>query len=113
MAANRQERAKQFLPFDALKGLKEALKEKEIEYQEKKELSEDSLTILQNEFNKIEKGSRVMIKYYKNKKYINVIGIVTNIDIIKKKIQINNRENINMSDILKIVSMDVNGDVLF
>ena len=43
MQINRIARAKQFLPFDALKGLQEALKEKEIEYEERKELSEDSL----------------------------------------------------------------------
>ena len=99
---NRQERAKQFLPFDALKGLQEALREKEIEYEEKKELTEESLSILQDEFNKIEIGSKVRIKYYKNNQYINIIGIVTKIDYIRKKIQINGKENINMSDIIKI-----------
>ncbi len=35
MQVNRISRAKQFLPFDALKGLQEALKEKEIEYEER------------------------------------------------------------------------------
>ena len=39
MVVNKVTRAKQFLPFDALKGLKEALKEKELEveteYEEK------------------------------------------------------------------------------
>ena len=60
---SRVDRAKQFLPFDALKGLQEALREKEIEYEEKIELSEESLTELENEFNKIEKGSYVKIRY--------------------------------------------------
>lgn len=96
-------RAKQFLPFDALKGLQEALREKEIENEEKKELSEESLMELENQFNKIEKGSCVKIKYYKNKKYIEVTGIITKIDYIKKKIQINQIENINMCDILDII----------
>ena len=42
---SRIERAKQFLPFDALTGLQEALRqiEKEMEYDEKIELSEESL----------------------------------------------------------------------
>ena len=48
--ANRVARAKQFLPFDALKGLQEALREKEIEYEEKKDLSEDTLNELNNKF---------------------------------------------------------------
>ena len=41
MAISRLDRAKQFMPFDALKGLQEALRSKEIEYEEKKELSEE------------------------------------------------------------------------
>ena len=100
---SRTDRAKQFLPFDALKGLQEALREKEKEYEQKKELSEESLMELEKQFNKIEKGSNVNIKYYKNKKYVKITGGVTNIDYIKKKIQINQSENINMCDILEII----------
>lgn len=99
---NRENRAKQFLPFDALKGLQEALREKEIEQEEKIELAEERLTELENEFNRIEKGINVNIKYYKNKQYINISGIVTNIDYVRKKIQINNSENISICDILNI-----------
>lgn len=99
---SRIDRAKQFLPFDALKGLQEALREKEIEYEEKIELSEESLTELENEFNKLEKGSYVKIRYYKNRQYIEINGIVTNIDYTRKKIQIDKNENINMCDIVNI-----------
>ena len=94
--------AKQLLPFDALKGLQEALREKEIEYEEKIELSEERLNELEIEFNKLEKGSYIKIKYYKNRQYVNISGIVTNIDYIKKKIQIDKTENINVCDILSI-----------
>ena len=97
---SRENRAKQFLPFDALKGLKEALREKEIEYEEKIELTEESYIELQNELNKIEDGSYVKIRYYRNKKYVDIEGIVTNIDYIRKKIQINKTSNI--CDIIKI-----------
>jgi hypothetical protein len=99
---SRIDRAKQFLPFDALKGLQEALREKEIEYEEKIELSEESLTELENKFNKIEKGSYVKIRYYKNRQYIDTDGVVTNIDYTRKKIQIDKDENINMCDIINI-----------
>ena len=95
-------RAKQFLPFDALKGLQEALREKEKEQEEKIELSEESLLELNNNFNKIEIGSKVKIKFYKNNKYVEISGIITNIDYIKKKIQIENFQNINISDIVSI-----------
>ena len=95
-------RAKQFLPFDALKGLQEALREKEIENKKKIELSEEILAELNNNFNKIEIGSKVRIKFYKNMKYIEISGIITNIDYIKKKIQIDQKQNINISDIIYI-----------
>ena len=81
---NKVARAKQFLPFDALKGFQEALREKEIEYEEKRELSEEVLIELNNKFNQIEKESYVEIKYYKNGRYNKIKGIVTKIDYIKK-----------------------------
>ena len=101
--ANRVARAKQFLPFDALKGLQEALREKEIEYEEKKDLSEDTLNELNNKFNQIDNGSFVKITFYKNGKYSEIKGRVTNIDYIKKKIQINKEYNINICDTVSIL----------
>ena len=95
-------RAKQFLPFDALKGLQEALREKEIEYQERIDLSDETLNELNDIFNKIEIGSNVKIVYYKNKQYTEIAGTVTNIDYTKKKIQIDKKQDINISDIIKI-----------
>lgn len=103
MVENRVARARQFLPFDALKGLQEALREKEIEYEVKKDLSEDCLNELNNKFNQIEKGTLIRIKYYKNGRYSEIKGIVTNIDYIKKKIQINKEYNINICDIVNIL----------
>lgn len=103
MVVNRIARAKQFLPFDALKGLQEALREKEIEYEEKKELSEETLAELNNVFNKIEKGSFVKIRYYRNGRYKELEGIVTYIDYIKRKIQIDKIVNINICDIIDIL----------
>ena len=61
---NKLDRAKQFLPFDAVKGLQEALREKEIEHEERIDLAEESLEKLEEEFNKIEIGRKVKIKYY-------------------------------------------------
>ena len=82
----RASRAKQFLPFDALSGFKEALKEKEIKKEAKIELSEDSLQELENKLNELEKGSIIKLTYYKNNRYIETIGIITKIDYLRKKI---------------------------
>ena len=45
MVVSKTLRAKQFLPFDALKGLQEALREKEIEHQERIDLSDETLRL--------------------------------------------------------------------
>ena len=98
----RVDRAKLFVPFDALKGLQEILREKEREVEERKELSEESLMELQEELNKVEIGSTVFIKYYKNKKYIDIMGVVRKINFIKKKIIIDADIIINMCDIIEL-----------
>lgn len=98
---NRVERAKLFIPFDALKGLQEILREKEKEIEQRRELSEESLMMLQEELNKVEIGSRVKIKYYNSDKYIEVLGIVKKLLYSKKKIIINENIVINMCDIIE------------
>lgn len=100
--ASRVSRAKQFLPFDALVGFREALKEKETEYEDKKELTEDSYEELENTLNRLEIGKKAKIKYYKNKKYIEKTGVVTKIDYTKKRIEIGDEENISVWDIVEI-----------
>ncbi|MDO5555139.1 MAG: YolD-like family protein [Clostridia bacterium] len=98
---NREDRAKQFMAFDALKGLQEELRKKEIEYEEKKDLSDSTLEELENKLNELEKGSYTKVKYYKNKQYIYIEGKVVNINHNNKKITID-ETIINLSDILEI-----------
>lgn len=100
---SRVSRAKQFLPFDALKGFQEALREKEKEYEERKELSEESLKELDNIFNRIEIGSNIKIMYYNQGKYDELKGIVTKIDCVKRKILIDEIKNVNILDIISII----------
>jgi len=98
----RVDRAKLFMPFDALKGLDEILREKEKEVEQRKELKEESLMELQEELNKINIGSNVFIKYYKNNKYVEIVGPVTKINYNKKKIIINENTIINLCDIIEL-----------
>ena len=65
----RLERAKQFLPFDALSGLKEELRRREVEHVEKKELSEEKSEELQEILQELNPGERVIVTYYYNNKY--------------------------------------------
>ena len=58
-------RAKQFMPFAALKGYYEIIKERSRIYEEKKELSEDEAAVLSDKIASIEKGKIIKITYYK------------------------------------------------
>lgn len=74
-------RAAQFLPFDALKGLSEELQSR-IEKRsrvEKIELSEESKDAISNVLCRVKKGTEIRAKYYKNGHYLIVDGMVTKI----------------------------------
>lgn len=79
---DRESRAKQFAPFEALGGLRDALRqvESELERVEKQEVSEDRAAKISKVLNKIEKGKTVRVTYYDSGYYVDVEGVVTSID---------------------------------
>ena len=83
-------RAKQFAMFDALKGLTEAIAEKEQQFSPRKELSEDRILEIGQQLNMISKGDFVSITYYcqYGKQYRHLSGNVLRIDCYWKVIQI-------------------------
>lgn len=99
---SRSERARQFLPFDALKGLQEALREKEIELEERKELSEEIMEELSDKLQMIEKEDNVKITYYHKQRYWTVQGKVISKNPIQKKLILENDIKINFIDIINI-----------
>lgn len=70
----RCERAKQFMPFSALKGLEEALAEKEKIVVEKKELSEDMAASLNRRLKLLHKKRRVELCYFGGGEYRRIRG---------------------------------------
>ena len=74
------ERAKQFMPFAALKGFSEALLEKEKVIVPEKELSEDMYAELDRNYHRLEIGKRAEVVYYKEYEYVKMSGIVSRID---------------------------------
>lgn len=95
------ERAKQFLPFNALRGYYTLVKEKEKVIEKKKSLSEDELERLEIEFEKIKVGMMVKIKYYNEDHYECIEGMVSKIDLVFRKIRIV-KEEIMIDDIIDI-----------
>ena len=96
------DRAKQFMPFSALKGLEDALKEKEKIIVPKIELSEDNAIELDRKMHAIKRGKIATIVYYDNENYLKITGMVAQIDENKRIMQIVNTK-INFDDIYDII----------
>lgn len=96
-------RAKQFAMFDAMKGLTEAIAEKEEQFSPRKELSEDRILEISRQLSKINKGDSVSITYYcqYGKQYRHLSGKVLRIDSYWKVIQIG-AVSISFDEILEI-----------
>ena len=100
----RQERAKQFAPFDALKGLQEALRMKEYEHerQQKGDVPEEKILEISANLQKIDKSSLIEIKYFFDGYEKNYSGRIISIDLIFQTIRLTDKISVNFSDILDL-----------
>lgn len=85
---DRASRAKQFMPFDALKGFREALMEKERELVPKKELSEERYAELDNMLRQIHLADMVEAEYFRDGEYARVTGRLSRIDEAGRALEI-------------------------
>ena len=93
MAASKEERARQFLPFNALTGYYQMILEKQRVSEPKKELSEDEAAALSDKLKSLRRHDLVSVTFYDKDAYITKTGMITDIDftfqtltIIKTKI---------------------------
>lgn len=98
---DRSDRAKQFMPFDALKGFREALKEREKVFVPKRVLSEEQLEELDRKLSMVKKGDVVTVEYFCNGEYVRVTGKVTDVDGMDKSIKIANTK-LDLSEIYEL-----------
>lgn len=94
-------RAGQFMPFSALKGFYELIKEKERVIVPKHEIAEDKAEELSEKMKLIKRGMMVKIVYYSDGEYVSAEGIVTKIDLTFRKITIV-KNDINLDDVWEI-----------
>ncbi len=94
-------RAKQFAPFDALKGYREALRAMERIVVPPNELSEDSKEELDRRLHLLSLNDLVTVVYYDRDEYVRITGIVTKKSPSGRFIQIVNT-SISFDDILSI-----------
>ena len=75
-----RDRARQFMHISPLKGYYDLIEKCEMIKEPKIELTDDMLEILSQKLNKIEKGIMVKVKYYDVDSYVEMEGMVSNID---------------------------------
>lgn len=104
----RAERAKIFAPFDAMKGLQEALRDREERHLrvEKHGISDEQAERNSRVMLKLERGMKVEIEYYKDFHDVTISGRVTAINITYRKLKVD-EERILFDDIYSIRITDV------
>lgn len=97
-------RAKQFAPFDALKGLKEAIAAKEKRPESRRELTDYAKEQINRALAELQKGQLVTVVYYSStdQETLQLTGMVTKVDAYWQSLQIN-QESIDFSEIYEIV----------
>ena len=95
------ERAKIFMPFDALKGLRQALKEKEKIVAKKVDLTQDDIEEISKTLSQLKKRQMVSVTYYDGEDYTKIVGLVSKIDTISQTLTVV-QTNIKFEDILEI-----------
>ncbi|MDD2413930.1 MAG: YolD-like family protein [Eubacteriaceae bacterium] len=82
------ERARQFMPFSALKGFDQMVQEQERQTEPRRELSEESADALSRILTKLQKGAGVRVTYYRFDHYETVTGQVKNLDPVYRILRV-------------------------
>lgn len=99
---NREDRAKQFMPFAALKGYPEALRKKEKIIVSKIEMSPEYQEELNRKLLRVEKNKIVTVIYFEKGEYLKVTGMVSRLDETARLIKIVNTK-ISFDDLYDII----------
>ena len=75
-----ENRAKQFIPFSALKGYEDALRAKEKVVVPKIELSDEKKEELNRKLQQIQKNDMITVVYFHQNEYLEMEGMVSRID---------------------------------
>lgn len=86
----RGDRARQFAPFDALKGLQEALRLKEYEHEriQKGDIPEEKIEEISKVLSELEKNDQVEITFFYDGYYRTLVG-KSKVDVYEQKINVN------------------------
>ena len=99
---SREDRAKQFMPFAALKGYPEALRKKEKIVIPRAEVSEEYAEVLDRKLREVNKKDIITVIYFHNGEYLKKTGMVARIDETARVLKIVNTK-IGFDDIYDII----------
>lgn len=106
---SREDRAKQFMPFAALKGYPEALQKKEKVVVPKVELTEEYAQMLDQKLKQVSKNDIITVIFFCNGEYLKKTGMVSRIDETARILKIVNTK-ILFDDIYDISGAKINID---
>ncbi len=95
------DRAKQFMPFAALKGYDEAIRLHERCTMQKTILGEDAQAELDEKLRRLHKGCRVSVVHYCDMEYMDSTGTISKLDTDRRFIVLD-KLRINIDDILDV-----------
>lgn len=88
---DRADRAKQFMPFDALKGLREELAKREITVVQRKLLPEEQVEEIRYNLAAAEAGECITVEYYELGQYRQITDTVSQIHKEKRILEIDGK----------------------
>lgn len=106
---SREDRAKQFMPFAALRGYEEALRRKEKTVAAKTEVSEEYAELLDRKLRQIRKNDIITVIFFHRNEYLKLTGMVAGIDEASRILQVVN-VRIPFEDILEVSGEHIPGD---
>lgn len=99
-----QERAKQFAPYSALKGLGAVLRSAGQETVERVILGEDAAQELDRCLRELRPGDSIRVRYYLRRQYVELSGEVKKIDLDRRTVQVDSVQ-VPIRDILRLETM--------
>lgn len=85
---DREHRAKQFMPFDALRGFREAMEEKERMIVPKRDLSEEQKEELDWKLRRLQEKDMITVEFFQDREYVQITGRVSRIDEVNRALTI-------------------------
>ena len=85
---SKAERARQFMPFSALRGFEEMIRAQTREITPKRERSEYDAERLSKKMLALQRGDMVCVTYYDRDAYVKLEGIVSDIDIPLRRLRV-------------------------